>query len=127
MLSHGIPVADAARLSLVFSSNTILPKVLRLMQTDATSHNIVGPTMLGVVGNYCVVHANERNNCQHCWRSSKETMLSGTVIHKDLQCVCAGVFTRPTLWFHANGRIHCCATLGRSQNNRNVGTCCAKV
>ena len=72
-------------------------RYLRPMETDATSHNIVGPnnvgsclhllrgackrtqqlptllgpTMLGVlvlVGTCCVVHANERNNCQHCWR-----------------------------------------------------------
>ena len=32
---------------------------------------LLGPTMLGVVGSYCVVHdANERNNCQHCWRKA---------------------------------------------------------
>ena len=48
--------------------------------------------------------ANEHNNCQHCWRSSKESMHSGTVIlKKRLQCACTDVFTRPTLlWFHAN-------------------------
>ena len=43
------------------------------MHAEATSHNIVSPTMLGVVGTCCVVHANEHNNCQHCWRLSKET------------------------------------------------------
>ena len=53
------------------------------MQTDATSHNIFTPTMLGVVGTCCVVHANERNNCQPCWRFSKEAMHSGTVILKN--------------------------------------------
>ena len=41
--------------------------------TYATSHNIVSPTMLGAV-----VHANKRNNCQHCLQSSKEAMYSGT-------------------------------------------------
>ena len=55
-------------------------KLYRPMQTDAISHNIVSPTMLGVVGTCCMVHANERNNCQHCWRSSTEAMHSGTVI-----------------------------------------------
>ena len=55
---------------------------LKPMQTDATSHNIVSPTMLGVVGTCCVVHANKRNNCQHCWRLSKEAMHSGLVILK---------------------------------------------
>ena len=29
---------------------------------------LLGPKMLGVVGICCVVHANERNDCQHCWR-----------------------------------------------------------
>ena len=52
------------------------------MQTNATGHNIVSPTMLGVVGTCCVVHANERNNCRNCWRLSKEAMHSGTVILK---------------------------------------------
>ena len=35
------------------------------MQTDAASHNNIGPNN---VGTCCVVHANERNNCQHCCR-----------------------------------------------------------
>ena len=48
--------------------------------TDAPSHNIVSTTMLGVVGICRVVHVNERNNCQQCWRSSKEVMHSGTII-----------------------------------------------
>ena len=52
------------------------------MQTVATSHNIVSPTILGDVGTCCVVHANEHNNCQ---RSSKEAMHdSGTVILKKI-------------------------------------------
>ena len=49
------------------------------MQTDVIRDNIVSRAMLGVVGTCCVVHVNERNNCQH-WRSSKEGMHSGTVI-----------------------------------------------
>ena len=94
------------------------------MQTDATSHNIVSPTMLGVVGICCVVHANERNSYQHCWRSSKEAMHSGTVI----------LTMRVHRRFHEANIVvipckcsqHCCATLRRSRNNKNVGTCCAK-
>ena len=62
---------------------------LRPMQTDATSHNIVSLTMLRVVGICCVVHANERNNCQHCWRLSKEAMHSGIVILKKDCNACA--------------------------------------
>ena len=64
------------------------------MQTDATSHNIASPTLLGVVGNCCVVHANERNNCQHCWRSSKEAMYSDTVILKKDCNALAQTFSR---------------------------------
>ena len=53
----------------------------RPMQTNATSHNIVRSTTLGVVGTCCLAPVNERNNCQRCWRSSKEAMHSGTVLH----------------------------------------------
>ena len=50
----------------------------------------------------------------------KKTRHDCLFFEKILQGVCADVFTRPTLLgFHANGRR-------RSQNNRNVGTCCAK-
>ena len=52
------------------------------------------------------------------------------LLKKILQGACADVFTRPTL---ANivavpykRAQHCCATLRRSQNNRNVGTSLAK-
>ena len=55
-------------------------ETLRTMQTDATSHNIVGATILGAVGTCYVVHANNGNNCQQFWRSSKEAMHSATVI-----------------------------------------------
>ena len=48
----------------------------RAIQTAATGHNNVSPTVLGV-GTCCLVHANERNNC---WRSSKEAIHSSTVI-----------------------------------------------
>ena len=41
--------------------------------------HIVSSTILGIVGTCCVVHANERSNCQHCWVSSEEAMHSGTV------------------------------------------------
>ena len=73
------------------------------IQTDATSHNIVSPTMLGVVDTCCMVHANRCNNCQHCWWSSKEVMYSGTVILNKIAMHMCRVFTRPRLlWFHAN-------------------------
>ena len=52
------------------------------MQTDATRHNIVSPTMLGVVGTCCMVRANECNNCQQCWRLSKEAIYFGIAILK---------------------------------------------
>ena len=42
------------------------------MQTDATSYDIVGTNNVGIfwrlLALVVVVHANERNNCQHCWR-----------------------------------------------------------
>ena len=72
------------------------------MQTNATSHNIVSPTMLGVVGTCCAVHANERNNCQHCWRLSKEAMHSGTVILKKDYNAHAQTFSRGQ---------HCCGSM----------------
>ena len=83
------------------------------------------PTILGIIGTCWVVHANERNNCQHCWQSSKEVMHSGTII----------LATRVRRRFQEGNIVvvlckraqHCCATFHRSQNNRNVGTCCAKV
>ena len=93
------------------------------MQTDATCHNIVIPTMLGVIGTCCVVHANERNNCQHCWRSSKEAMHSGTVILA--LCVCRRFHEANNVVVPCKRAQHCYATLRRSQNNGNVGTCCA--
>ena len=43
-------------------------------------------------------------------------------LKKILQGACADVFTRPT----CKRAQHCCATLRRSQNNRNVETCLAK-
>ena len=99
-----------------FFSFTNLVSSLMHLQTDATSHNIICPTMLEVVGIGCEVHANERNNCQHCWRLSKEAMYSDTLILKEKTAV------------RMHRRFHnvFCATLHRSHNNRNVGTCCAK-
>ena len=54
---------------------------------------LLSPTMLGVVGICSVVHANEHNTCQRCWR--KVVILA--------------------LKAHANGRNksqHCCLLLG---------------
>ena len=48
---------------------------------------------------------------------------------KILQGASADVFTRPTLLGYGvpcKRAQHCCATLRRSQNNGNVGTCWAK-
>ena len=51
-------------------------------------------------------------------------------LKKILQDVCADVFTRPTLAnivaVPCKRAQHCCATLRRSQNNGNVGTCWVK-
>ena len=77
-------------------------KLLRPRETDVTSHNIVSPAMLGVVGTCCVVHANERNNCQHCWRLSKVTMHSGIVIVKKDCNAHAQTFSREQ---------HCCGSM----------------
>ena len=63
--------------------------VLRAQQVTT----LLSSNELGVVGTCCVAHANERNNCQHCWRSSKEAMHSGTII----LAMCVDVFTRPKL------------------------------
>ena len=79
------------------------------------------PTLLGVVGTCCVVHAKERNNCQHCRRLSKDALHSGTVILKKDCNARAQTFSRGQ---HCVGLCkraqHCCATLPWSQNNRNV-------
>ena len=85
--------------------------------------------MLGVVGTCCVVHASQRNYCQHCWLSSKEAMHSDTVIIKKDCSARAQTFSRGQLNIvvvPCKRAQHCCATLRRSQNNINVGTCCAK-
>ena len=97
------------------------------MQTDATNCNNVSPTIMGVVGTCCMVHANERNNCQHCWRSSKEAMQSGTVLRlllKNPRCN-----ARTKTFSHCCGSTQTGATLLRhasSVTEQNVGTCCAK-
>ena len=98
------------------------------MQTDATSHNIVSPTMLGIVGSCCVVHANDGSNCQHCWQLSKEAIISGTIIlkkhcyvHAQTLSGEANIVVVPCKWAQ-----NCCTMLRRSLNNRNVGTCTAK-
>ena len=97
------------------------------MQTNATIHNIVSSTMLGVFGTCCVVHANERNNCQHCWRLSKEAVHFGYVILKKIAMRMHRRFHEASIVVVTCKRAkHCCAMLRRSQNNRNVGTCCAK-
>ena len=71
---------------------------------DATTHNIVSPTMVGVVGTCCVVHANEHINCQFYWRTSKEAMHSGTVLLLFLINIAIRVPAGVLLWFHENGR-----------------------
>ena len=59
--------------------------------------------MLEAIGTCCVVHANERNNCQHCWRSSKEATHSG---YTNPCNALAPTFSRGQhcWWFHANER-----------------------
>ena len=58
--------------NIVGLSNNVVSDFLRLFAWAFT--------MLGVIGICCLVHANEGNNFQHCWRSSKEAMHSGTVL-----------------------------------------------
>ena len=70
------------------------------------------------------MHANECNNCQHCWQLSKKTKHSGIVILRKDCNAHAQTFSRGQ---HCCGSMHCCgSTLCWSQNNRNVGTCSAK-
>ena len=129
---------------------------------------LFGPTMLGVVGTCCVVHANKRNNCQHCWCKVVSLALitalsvpgfSSIYLYRpshDFSSNNSLYLTHPRgksfsregqsavpprgltiFWrrrFHEANIVvvsckraqHCCATLGGSQNDRNVGTCCAK-
>ena len=72
------------------------------MKTDATSHNIVKPTMMGVVGTCCVVHANTVANCHYSWRSSKETMHYGKVISYPLFLVNFAIHMRKRFRHKAN-------------------------
>ena len=70
------------------------------------------------------MQANERNNCQHCWRLSEEAIHLGTVIlavrtHRCFREVSIVVVP-------CKRAQRCCASLRRSQNDRNVGTYCAK-
>ena len=76
---------DAASYNIVGSNNVAccwptmlrpfawgLKRDLRPVLANATSHNIVGPNNVGSCWHLlalAVVHTNERNNCQHCWRN----------------------------------------------------------
>ena len=87
------------------------------MQTDATTPNIVAPTMLGVVPSVLEVV---------CKRMQQLPTLLGPTVHrgKDLKKPCVA----PTMLEELCKRIqHCCATLRRSRNKRNVGSCWLKV
>ena len=73
------------------------------------------------------MHTSQRNNCQHCWRLSKEAMHSGTISLKKNCNVHAQTFHVANIVVIPCKRVQrYCATLHRSQNNRNVGTCCVK-
>ena len=68
---------------------------------------------------------------QHCWRSFKEAMHSGTVILPFILCkLCNALAQTFSRGQRCCGSMQtgatCCATLHRSQKIRNVGTCCAK-
>ena len=68
-----------------------------------------------------MVHANESNNFQHCWRSSKEVMHSGTII-----IILAMRVRRHFLKAHAIERSIVGPNMLRpfAWNHNNVGTCC---
>ena len=79
-----------------------------------TSHNIVSPTMLGIV------------------YTCKRTQQLPTLLVVDVVYSCPVILAmRVRRRFHETNIAvvlckwtqHCCATLRRSQNNRNVGTC----
>ena len=100
----------------------MLSSDLRYVQTDATTPNIVGPTMLGVVASVLAVV---------CKRMQQLPTILGPAVHrgkdtthKTLETVsCA--FVAPTMLeeLQLYKRIqHCCATLQRSRYKRNVGS-----
>ena len=94
----------------------MLSSDLRYVQTDATTPNIVGPTMLGVVASVLAVV---------CKRMQQVPTILGPAVHrgkdtthKTLETMC---HARAWPQLQLCKRIqHCCATLQRSRDKRNV-------
>ena len=83
------------------------------VQTDATTPNIVAPTMLGVVA--CVLAVV-------CKRMQQLPTSLGPAVHRGKNTT-----HKSTTLEEVCKRIqHCCATLRRSRNKRNVGSCWLK-
>ena len=94
------------------------------VQTDATTSNIVAPTMLGVVGACWKWCANGCNNSQQCWDLQ---WIVGRIQPISHCKPCVMRVRGPNNVAELCKRIqHCCATLRRSWNKRNVGSCWLK-
>ena len=98
----------------------LTPFPLGCVQTDATTPNIVAPTMLGVVACVLAMVCKRCNNSQQCW---------------DLQCIVGRIqpislcepCVKSVRGPNNVGRAqHYCATLRRSRNKRNVRSCWLK-
>ena len=88
---------------------------------DATTPNTVGPTILGVVASVLAVLCK--------WMQKLPTVHHGKdTTHKTLQTIC-DVRARPQpCWKELCKWIqHCCITLQRSRNKRNVGSFWLKI
>ena len=94
----------------------MLSSELNYVQTDVTTPNIVGPTMLGVVASVLAVV---------CKRMQQLPTILGPAVHrgkdtthKTLETMC---HARAWPQLQLCKRIqHCCATLQRSRDKRNV-------
>ena len=103
----------------------MLSSDLRCVQTDATTPNIVGPTMLGVVASVLAVV---------CKRMQQLPTILGPAVHrgkdtthKTLETMCHARAWPQQCWKSFRLQLckriqHCCATLQRSRYKRNVGS-----
>ena len=64
----------------------------------------------GVVGTCCVVHANERNNCQHCWR---KVVILASITDLSVPSFPLSVY-RPPHVFHSNNTFYLTRPRGKS-------------
>ena len=122
ILTYAIPVQRFNQLSQQANWQLVIKLVRYIPKLRATTPKIVGPTILGVIASVLAVV---------CKRIQQRPGILGPTMHRGrdtthmtletarVQCACVG----PTMLEELCKRIqHCCATLRRPRNKRNVGS-----